>query len=79
MNYPTHDTDWALSAKGNYWRRINGTPLIVGKRKDGQWWARRGDDFIRGAFATQRAAMTAAEIGIDGSDRADGNDDRGPL
>ena len=24
MSYPTHDTDWAESAKGNHWRRENG-------------------------------------------------------
>ena len=57
MNYPTRDTEWATSAKGNTWKRTNGIPMIVGKRKDGRWWARRGDDFIKGSFSTKLEAM----------------------
>ncbi len=63
MNYPTHDTNWAISAKGNTWRRLNGIPLIVGKRKDGKWWARRGDEFVTGSFETEEQAKNAAEFG----------------
>ena len=63
MNYPTHDTPWATSAKGNIWRRVNGIPLIVGKRKDGRWWARRGDSFIDGSFPSEESAKAAAEGG----------------
>lgn len=66
MNYPTHDTDWATSAKGNTWRRINGVALIVGKRKDGRWWARRGNDFLVGSFPSKDAAKHACEHGTDG-------------
>ena len=66
MNYPTHDTKWATSAKGNTWKRINGIALIVGKRKDGKWWARRGDDFIKGSFTSKIEAMNAAELGHEG-------------
>jgi hypothetical protein len=66
MNYPTHDTEWATSAKGNTWKRINGIALIVGKRKDGKWWARRGDDFIKGSFTSKIEAMNAAELGHEG-------------
>jgi hypothetical protein len=62
MKYPTHDTEWATSAKGNTWKRINGIGLVVGKRKDGRWWARRGDDFIKGSFTSKIEAMNAAEL-----------------
>ena len=66
MNYPTHDTEWATSAKGNTWKRINGIGLVVGKRKDGRWWARRGDDFVKGSFTSKIEAMNAAELGLEG-------------
>ena len=52
MTYPTHDTSWTLSAKGNHWRRVNGEVLIVGKGKNGRYWARRGEDFLPGSFAS---------------------------
>ena len=60
------DTDWSLSAKGNWWRRINALVLIVGKRKDGRWWARRGDDFLPGSFTSEEEAKRACEQGTDG-------------
>ena len=66
MNYPTHDTEWATSAKGNTWKRINGIGLVVGKRKDGRWWARRGNEFIKGSFTSKIQAMNAAELGHEG-------------
>jgi hypothetical protein len=66
MNYPTHDTEWATSSKGNTWKRINGIGLVVGKRKDGKWWALRGDDFIKGSFTSKIEAMNAAELGHEG-------------
>lgn len=75
MNYSTHDTEWATSAKGNTWRRINGVALIVGQRKDGKWWARRGDDFIKGSFSSIDAAMHAAEFGGSGESEACREDD----
>lgn len=75
MNYPTRDTEWATSAKGNTWKRTSGIALIVGKRKDGRWWARRGDDFIKGSFSTKQEAMNAAEHGHDGEDTPQRDDD----
>lgn len=77
INFPTHDTDWALSANGNYWRRIDGTALIVGERKDGNWWARRGDTSLRGSFPSKHAAMAASEAGLDTTNRPDNNNDGG--
>ena len=73
MNYPTHDTEWATSSKGNIWRRSNGIALVIGKRRDGKWWARRGDVFLKGSFNSQQTAMMAAVSGIDG--KSSENDD----
>ena len=62
--YPTHDTDWAISAKGNEWRRINGVVLVVGRRKtDGKYWAMRDGNFLKDSFATEALAKRAAENG----------------
>jgi len=67
MNYPTHDTEWATSSKGNTWRRKNGKALIVGlNKKTNKYWARRGDDFVKGSFNTKREAMIAAEFDVAG-------------
>jgi len=75
MNYPTRDTEWATSAKGNTWKRSNGIGLVVGKRKDGRWWARRGDDFVQGSFASKIQAMNAAEQGHDCEETPQREDD----
>jgi hypothetical protein len=75
MNYPTHDTEWTTSAKGNIWKRTNGIALIVGQRKDGRWWARRGNDFVKGSFSTKQEAKNAADFGHDGEDTPQRDDD----
>jgi hypothetical protein len=75
MNYPTHDTDWAISYKGNWWRRKNRIALIVGKRKDGRYWARRGDEFLPGSFASASEAKGALEFDSIQSDKYDADDD----
>ncbi len=60
--YSTHDTDWAKSAKGNQWRRIEGVPLVVGRRKtDGKYWAMRDGEFLKDSYATEDLAKEAAE------------------
>ena len=56
-----HDTDWDLSAKGNWWRRENGTPLIVGMSKYGRIWARVGDNFLDGQYESVEEAQAACE------------------
>ena len=69
MTYPTHDTDWALSAKGNWWRRCRGLLLSAGTRKsDGRYWARRGNEFLKGSFGSLEAAKYAAQNGGDVED-----------
>ena len=73
MNYPTYDTSWRTSAKGNLWRRVNGVLLLVGKRKsDDRFWARVGNNFINGSFPSEDSAKYAAEHDIAG-DELDGN------
>ncbi len=77
MSYPSHDTEWATSAKGNFWKRINGVALIVGKSKHGKWWARRGDSFVSGSFDTKKEAMAAAEAAANQPTPSDGPDQFG--
>jgi hypothetical protein len=66
MSCPTHNTTWATSSKGNLWKRTNGVVCVVGQRKDGGYWARRGDDFVSGSFSTLSEAKRAAETGQSG-------------
>jgi hypothetical protein len=75
MNFPSHDTDWATSAKGNSWRRKDGIALIAGKRRDGRYWARRGDDFVSGSFSTLTEAKRAAETGLSSDDESNLDDE----
>ena len=71
MTYPTHDTQWALSQKGNWWRRVNGIAFIVGKRKDGRFWARRGEEFLPGTFASLEEAKRSLDFGISSKEEDD--------
>jgi hypothetical protein len=66
MTYSSKDTSWATSSKGNLWRRLDGQILIVGEKKNGRYWVRRGQDFLKGDFGSEQAAMHAAELGTDG-------------
>ena len=62
MTYPTHDTNWALSAKGNHWRRLNGKLLVVGYNEShGRYWARADQRFAEGCLETLGEAKAAAE------------------
>ena len=61
MNYPTHDTDWSESSKGNQWKRVNGRVLVVGRKKDGNFWARVDGTFVEGTYRSIALAMHAAE------------------
>lgn len=64
-----NDTDWALSQKGNFWRRINGTVLVVGRRKNTDaFWAMVDGEFLKGSFATELLAKSAA------TDKANGDE-----
>jgi hypothetical protein len=61
MSYPTHDTDWAESTQGNDWKRIDGKVLVVGRKKDGNFWAMADGYFAKGSFTNKSAAKAAAE------------------
>jgi len=61
MNYPTYDTDWSESSKGNQWKRVNGRVLVVGRKKDGNFWARVDGTFVEGTYRSIFGAMHAAE------------------
>ena len=67
MNYSTRDTEWAVSAKGNSWKRQNGIVMVIGlKKQSGKYWAMRDGNFLKGNFDTKRSAMHAAEFGGEG-------------
>jgi hypothetical protein len=61
MNYPTHDTDWDISAKGNYWRRVDGKVLVVGTKDKAWYWAMVDGKFADGIYGSVKAAQEAAE------------------
>jgi hypothetical protein len=58
------ETDWDTSAKGNLWRRQDGTPLIVGMSKYGRIWARVDDDFIDGRGRLIRRSTSRLREGV---------------
>lgn len=60
MRY-SDDTDWKLSAKGNYWRKCSGTMLIVGGSFEKGYWARVEESFLDEKFDSPDEAMLAAE------------------
>lgn len=62
--YPTHDTDWDLSAKGNYWRRYEGKLLVVGTKIGDFYWARIDNDFMDEQFFTLEEAQDAADAEV---------------
>jgi hypothetical protein len=62
--YPTHDTDWDLSAKGNYWRRYEGKLLVVGTKFGDFYWARIDNDFMEEQFFTLEEAQDAADAEV---------------
>ncbi len=78
MKYPTYNTTWATSAKGNQWRRLNKKVLVVGQFKDNDYyWAMRDGEFLKGRFESIQGAQYAAENGIEGDDYSTESDDGG--
>ena len=76
MSYPKQNTDWAISKKGNTRKPKDGVGLVVGSFKNSkEYWARRGDDFVKGRFDTMESAMYAAEFGGEGDDKKFESDD----
>ena len=62
--YPTHDTDWDLSAKGNYWRRYEGKLLVAGTKFGDFYWVRIDNDFMDEQFFTLEEAQDAADAEV---------------
>ncbi len=62
MSFSNHDTEWEESQLGNQWRRLNGTVLIVGKKKHQRhFWASVDLKYLDDVFDTMAQAKTAAE------------------
>ena len=77
MMSPTHDTSWAISSKGNHWRRLDRKVLVVGQFKDNDYyWALRDQEFLKGRFNSIEEAQYAAERGINGDDYSNDAEDR---
>ena len=65
MNYQNpKNTEWKLSAKGNYWRKKDGITLVVGGSDEKGFWVRIGDDFQSEWEETLEEAKEAAERGL---------------
>ena len=60
--YPTHDTDLSLSAKGDKWRCNKGKVLVVGKRKDGTYWAFADSKYLSGSFNSELMVKIALDV-----------------
>jgi hypothetical protein len=63
MRY-SDDTDWKLSAKGNYWRKCSGIMLIVGGSFEIGYWVRVGEEFLEEKFNSLDEAQVSAERGV---------------
>ena len=59
--YSNRDTDWDISAKGNYWRRIDGKVLVVGTKDETNYWAMIDGEFTSGMFDSLEEAQSALE------------------
>ena len=62
--YSNHDTDWDISAKGNYWCRINGQVLVVGPKDVINYWAMIDGTFLNEIFETAEEAQSALEAKV---------------
>jgi hypothetical protein len=70
MIFPTNNTNWATSSKGNQWRRMDGVVLVVGQFKTSDdYWAMRDGNFIKGRFYSMEDAQYAAENNVEGDDQ----------
>jgi len=56
--------NWNLSAKGNYYTKINDNLCVVGKSQYG-WWTLVNDRFIEGNFLTEEDAKKAGIQALD--------------
>ena len=66
--YSTHDTDWAKSSKGNFWRRFNGKVMVVGTKDGDYYWAMIDGDFLKEQYLSQEEAQEAADVKVGAKD-----------
>jgi len=62
--YLTHDTDWAKSSKGNFWRRFNGKVMVVGTKDGDYYWAMIDGDFLKEQYLSSEDAQAAADVEV---------------
>ena len=62
--YSTHDTDWATSSKGNFWRRFIGKVMVVGTKDGDYYWAMIDGDFLKEQYLSPEAAQEAADVEV---------------
>lgn len=67
MAYSTKDTDWNLTAKGNYWRRLNEKLLVVGKNRHDNYWVRVYESFLPDSYLNLKTDKAAAEQKVKGA------------
>ena len=63
MTNETEDTPWAISKKGNTWRRFCCYVLTIGISQYGIW-VRVDKDFLKGPFPSSDEAKQAAEKAV---------------
>ena len=63
MIFPKN-TEWKVSTKGNYWRKLDGVMLITGGSDARGFWARVDEDFLKEKYESLDQAKSAAEKGI---------------
>ena len=55
------NTEWKLSAKGNYWRKLKNKMLVVGGDSESGYWVLVGQKFLSDRQESLEEAMQAAE------------------
>ena len=78
--YPTHDTDWKTSSKGNHWHRIDGVVLVSSQFKTSDdYWATHDGKFLSGRFHSIGHTQYAAGHNLDGDDNGSPDTDEGGV
>ena len=60
INFPKN-TEWRLSAKGNYWRKLNGNTLVVHGDAENGYWVRVNDLYLNDRIDNLEEAKSIAE------------------
>ena len=62
--YTMHDTEWAKSNKGNFWRRFSGKVMVVGTKDGDYYWAMIDGDFLKEQYLSAEDAQDAADVEV---------------